>query len=287
MPTPTLSDQIQSFYDASSGLWESIWGEHMHHGYYGPTGTVRKERRQAQIDLIDECLRWANVTQAVDILDCGCGIGGSALELATRFNARVTGITLSPVQANRATERAEAAGLATDSAPCAKFQVANALETPFADESFDFIWSMESGEHMPNKAGFLQECYRLLKPGGKLLMVTWCHRPTDSLAGPLTAAERGQLDWIYRVYGLPYVLSLPEYQTIAAHAGFQQVQTADWSQAVAPFWDEVIASAFSWEAVTGLIEAGPETIQGALALWPMRQGLYGGLIRYGLLQAVR
>ena len=286
MPTP-LSDQIQSFYDASSGLWESIWGEHMHHGYYGPTGTVRKDRRQAQIDLIDECLRWANVTQVADILDCGCGIGGSALELATRFNARVTGITLSPVQAKRATERAEAAGLAGDSAPCAQFQVANALQTPFADESFDFIWSMESGEHMPNKAGFLQECHRLLKPGGKLLMVTWCHRPTDSLAGPLTSAERGQLNWIYQVYGLPYVLSLPEYQTIAENVGFQQVQTADWSQAVAPFWDEVIASAFSWEAVTGLIEAGPETIQGALALWPMRQGLYGGLIRYGLLQATR
>ena len=286
MPTP-LSDQIQSFYDASSGLWEQIWGEHMHHGYYGPTGTVRKDRRQAQIDLIDECLRWANVTQVADILDCGCGIGGSALELATRFNARVTGITLSPVQAKRATERAEAAGLAGDSAPCAQFQVANALQTPFADESFDFIWSMESGEHMPNKAGFLQECHRLLKPGGKLLMVTWCHRPTDSLAGPLTSAERGQLNWIYQVYGLPYVLSLPEYHTIAENVGFQQVQTADWSQAVAPFWDEVIASAFSWEAVTGLIEAGPETIQGALALWPMRQGLYGGLIRYGLLQATR
>lgn len=286
MPTP-LSDQIQSFYDASSGLWESIWGEHMHHGYYGPTGTIRKDRRQAQIDLIDECLRWANVTHAAEILDCGCGIGGSALELATRFNAKVTGITLSPVQANRATERAEAAGLAADSAPCAQFQVANALQTPFADESFDFIWSMESGEHMPNKAGFLQECHRILKPGGKLLMVTWCHRPTDSLAGPLTAAERGQLDWIYRVYGLPYVLSLPEYQTLTEQTGFRQVQTADWSQAVAPFWDEVIASAFSWQAVTGLIQAGPETIQGALALWPMRQGLYGGLIRYGLLQAVR
>jgi tocopherol O-methyltransferase len=286
MPT-SLSDQIQSFYDASSGLWESIWGEHMHHGYYGPTGTVRKDRRQAQIDLIDECLRWANVTQVAEILDCGCGIGGSALELATRFNAKVTGITLSPVQANRATERAEAAGLAGNTAPCAQFQVANALQTPFADESFDFIWSMESGEHMPNKAGFLQECHRILKPGGKLLMVTWCHRPTDSLAGPLTPAERGQLDWIYRVYGLPYVLSLPEYQTLAEHAGFQQVQTADWSQAVAPFWDEVIASAFSWEAVTGLVQAGPETIQGALALWPMRQGLYGGLIRYGLLQATR
>jgi tocopherol O-methyltransferase len=85
-------------------------------------------------------LRWANVTQVAEILDCGCGIGGSALELATRFNAKVTGITLSPVQANRATERAEATGLAGNTAPCAQFQVANALQTPFADESFDFIW---------------------------------------------------------------------------------------------------------------------------------------------------
>ncbi|MFN7658795.1 MAG: SAM-dependent methyltransferase, partial [Dolichospermum sp.] len=28
-----LYKQIQEFYDASSGLWEQIWGEHMHHGY--------------------------------------------------------------------------------------------------------------------------------------------------------------------------------------------------------------------------------------------------------------
>ena len=32
-----------------------------------------------------------------------------------------------------------------------KLQVADALEQPFADQSFDFVWSMESGEHMPNK----------------------------------------------------------------------------------------------------------------------------------------
>lgn len=164
--TTALSRQIQDFYDASSGLWEQIWGEHMHHGYYGPTGRYRKDRRQAQIDLIDECLGWANLTQASHILDCGCGIGGSALELATRFQAQVVGITLSPVQAKRATERAAAAGLASETAPCARFEVADALAMPFADQSFDFVWSMESGEHMPDKVGFLRECYRVLKPGG-------------------------------------------------------------------------------------------------------------------------
>lgn len=285
--TTALSRQIQDFYDASSGLWEQIWGEHMHHGYYGPTGRYRKDRRQAQIDLIDECLGWANLTQASHILDCGCGIGGSALELATRFQAQVVGITLSPVQAKRATERAEAAGLASETAPCARFKVADALAMPFADQSFDFVWSMESGEHMPDKVGFLRECYRVLKPGGRLLMATWCHRPTNSLAGPLTGLEQRQLDWIYQVYGLPYVVSLDDYQTIAQDCGFQAIQTADWSQAVAPFWDEVIGSALSVEAIAGLIQAGLGTMQGALALLPMRQGLNNGLIRYGLLQATR
>ena len=282
-----LYKKIQTFYDDSSGLWEQIWGEHMHHGYYGADGRQRKNRRQAQIDLIDECLNWAGVEQAADILDCGCGIGGSALELATRFNARVTGISLSPVQIQRATERAQSAGLSGDTPPSARFEVADALNTPFADQSFDFIWSMESGEHMPDKVAFLQECYRVLKPGGKLLMATWCHRPTDSLAGPLTWLEQQQLNWIYRVYGLPYVIALPDYEAIAQSCGFSHLHSADWSLAVAPFWDEVIASALTLEGLTGLIQAGPGTIQGALALGPMRQGLQSGLIRYGLLSAVR
>ena len=283
----TLYTQIQDFYDASSGLWEKIWGEHMHHGYYGPTGSQRKNRRQAQVDLIDECLQWARVTQARDILDCGCGIGGSSLDLAQRFGARVTGITLSPVQANRARERAAQAKLTGETPPWARFEVADALNTPFPDQSFDFIWSMESGEHMPDKVGFLQECYRLLKPGGKLLMATWCHRPMDSLAGPLTGAEQRQLGWIYDVYGLPYVISLPEYDSIAQNCGFRDVQTADWTQAVAPFWDEVILSALTPEALIGLVQAGMGTIRGAFALWPMRQGMQSGLIRYGLLQGIR
>ncbi len=285
--TNALYKKIQTFYDDSSGLWEQIWGEHMHHGYYGADGRQRKNRRQAQIDLIDECLTWGGITQAETILDCGCGIGGSALELANRFGARVTGITLSPVQAQRATERAIAANLAGDAAPCATFQVADALSAPFADHSFDLVWSMESGEHMPDKVAFLQECYRVLKPGGKLLMATWCHRPTDSLGGPLTWLEQRQLDWIYRVYGLPYVISLPDYEAIAQNCGFNQLNAADWSLAVAPFWDEVIASALSLEGLAGLLQAGPGTLQGALALGPMRQGLHSGLIRYGLLSAVR
>jgi tocopherol O-methyltransferase len=282
MPT-TLQQQIQQFYDASSGLWEQIWGEHMHHGYYGEAGTDRKERRQAQIDLIEELLRWADVQQASQILDVGCGIGGSSLYLAQKYQAAATGITLSPVQANRAIARAQTAGLADRTV----FQVADALEMPFADQSFDLVWSLESGEHMPDKQKFLQECYRVLKPGGKFIFVTWCHRPISPPHPPLTSDEQKQLEKIYQVYCLPYVISLPEYEAIAQEKGFQTIRTADWSTAVAPFWDVVIDSAITPAAIFGLLGSGWTTIQAALSLGLMQQGYRQGLIRFGLLTATR
>jgi tocopherol O-methyltransferase len=279
--TLTLQQQIQQFYDASSGLWEQIWGEHMHHGYYGASGQERKDRRQAQIDLIEELLKWAEVQQASQILDVGCGIGGSSLYLAEKFNAHATGITLSPVQANRAAERAKAAGLSDRT----QFLVADAQQPPFADNSFDFVWSLESGEHMPDKQRFVQECYRVLKPGGTFLMVTWCHRPIDTQ--PLTPDEQKHLQDIYRVYCLPYVISLPQYETIARETGFQTLCTADWSTAVAPFWDIVIDSAFTPQAIVGLLLSGWTTIQAALSLGLMKRGYERGLVRFGLLHATK
>ena len=56
-----LNDGIAAFYDDSSGLWESMWGDHMHHGYY-PEGAAPKSNQQAQIDMIEEVVRWAGVS---------------------------------------------------------------------------------------------------------------------------------------------------------------------------------------------------------------------------------
>ncbi|OWY66782.1 SAM-dependent methyltransferase [cyanobacterium TDX16] len=280
----TLYERIGQFYDSSSSLWEQVWGEHMHHGYYGTDGKQRKERRQAQIDLIEELLQWADVEQPQHILDVGCGIGGSSLYLAQKYNAQATGITLSPFQANRATQRSQAMGLSQKT----EFLVADAQNMPFADNSFDFVWVLESGEHMPDKVKFMQECYRVLQPGGKLIMVTWCHRPTDALSGGiLTADEQKHLNEIYQVYHLPYTIALPEYEAIARNLNLNSIRTADWSTAVAPFWDVVIDSALNPTAILGLILSGWETIQAALSLGLMQRGYQRGLIRFGLLCGIK
>jgi tocopherol O-methyltransferase len=283
-----LYQQIQKFYDDSSPLWEEIWGEHMHHGYYGKDGQVQINRRQAQINLIEELLLWSNIKNPdnapQNILDVGCGIGGSTLYLSEKFSQTVTnayGITLSPVQAKRAEERSKNANLADK----VKFQVANALEMPFTDNTFDLVWSLESGEHMPDKEKFLQECYRVLKPGGRFILATWCHRPTNLPAGDLTVEERTHLEKIYHVYCLPYVISLPEYEDIINKCGFTNIKADDWSQAVAPFWKVVIDSAITPQAIIGLLKAGLNTINGALALNLMSQGYDTGLIRFGVVCA--
>lgn len=118
-------------------------------------------------------------------------------------------------------------------------------------------------------------------------MATWCHRPTDSLAGELTPDEQHHLQEIYRIYCLPYVLSLPEYQAIATEVGFQSIRTDDWSLAVAPFWDRVIESALTPQAIAGLLQSGWTTLQGALALDLMKKGYDRGLIRFGLLTGIK
>ena len=103
---------IAGFYDRSSELWEEVWGEHMHHGYYVPED--RTDHQQAQIDMIDEVLKWSEVDPAnppKSVVDVGCGIGGSSRHIAKKYNCKTQGITLSPYQANRGNELAEEQGL--------------------------------------------------------------------------------------------------------------------------------------------------------------------------------
>ncbi len=236
-----LSDRIRSFYDESSLLWEQVWGEHMHHGYYGVDGTSReKDPRTAQRILIDKLLEWSRPKSVQQILDVGCGIGGSTLYLASKYYANATGITLSPRQAARATARARASGLD----PHVEFLVANALAMPFADNSFDLIWSLESAEHIPDKQQFLAECVRVLRPNGRIIVATWCHRDEANHQGPLNAKEIRQLDLISRLYHLPKIISPDRYRTLARELPLKDLQDADWSISVAPFWGDVMRSMF-------------------------------------------
>ena len=274
---PSLNDRIRHFYDRSTAIWLNTWGEHMHHGFYGAEGTVPKDHQQAQLDLVEELLHWGGIETAQAVLDAGCGVGGSSRLLARQFGARVLGLTLSPVQAERAAQYTQQAGLQDR----VQVRVQDMLTLTPADGPFDLIWSLESAEHIPDKRRLLDVFFEVLKPGGRLLMATWCHRDTPP---GLAETEQRLLQHIYRRYQLPPMISIPEFGELAKAAGFQRVQTADWSDAVAPFWDAVIRSAFRWRSLVGLLRSGRQAIGGAWAMQYMTKGYRSGTIRFGVLQ---
>jgi ubiquinone/menaquinone biosynthesis C-methylase UbiE len=87
---------------------------------------------------VDEMLKFGKVKSTpLKVLDVGCGIGGTSRYLAKKFGTQteVTGITLSPQQQARATQLAKDQGV-----PNAKFEVMDALEMKFPDNSFDLVW---------------------------------------------------------------------------------------------------------------------------------------------------
>ena len=278
-----LKDGIATFYDGSSGVWERVWGEHMHHGYYGPTGGERKDHQQAQVDMIDEALAWAGLGDSgrpapATVLDVGCGIGGSSRHIARKYGGSGVGITLSPVQAARANALSAEQGLGDR----LKFEVADALAMPFADDSFDLVWSMESGEHMPDKRQFVSELARVCKPGGTVLVVTWCHRDLAEGEAALRPPEERLLASINRAYYLPRWCSGADYVRLAGEFGLVDVTRADWTESVRRFWPAVIFSALRPRNLWGLLRSGLRTIRGALVMPLMIRGQKKGTIKFAL-----
>ncbi|KAH9614893.1 hypothetical protein KSS87_013644 [Heliosperma pusillum] len=209
------------------------------------------------------------------IVDVGCGIGGSSRYLAKKYGAKCQGITLSPFQAERAQALAAAEGLADK----ASFQVADALEQPFADGQFDLVWSMESGEHMPDKKKFVTELARVAAPGATIIIVTWCHRDLSPSEKSLRPDEIQLLNKICDAYYLPAWCSTADYVQLLESLSLKDIKSADWSEYVAPFWPAVIRSALTWKGLTSLLRSGWKTIKGALAMPLMIEGYKKDLIR--------
>jgi tocopherol O-methyltransferase len=156
MSRPNEKTKVVQHYDVLSPYYRSLWGEHMHHGYWIQGD---ESREKAQIQLIEHLARLAEIQPGASILDIGCGIGGSSFFLAKNYGASVTGISTSPVQIEMANRAAQERQLE------AKFLLMDA-EAMQVSQTFDVLWSMESISHYQDPAKFFAGAVKLLKPGG-------------------------------------------------------------------------------------------------------------------------
>lgn len=95
------------------------------------------------------------------LLDLGCGTGQLAGRLARAFpRAHITGCDFSAGMLERAAARC----------PTVRLVQGDAGRLPFADAAFDAVVSTEAFHWFPDPAAALAECFRVLRPGGHLLL---------------------------------------------------------------------------------------------------------------------
>ncbi len=115
------------------------------------------------------------------VLDVGCGTGEVALLVKTRTKAgRVHGIDPAPEMIAVARSKAARKKLDVD------FRVGVIEALPFPDASLDVVTSSLMMHHLPEelKVRGLAEVYRVLKPGGRLLIADFM-QPSQSILGHL------------------------------------------------------------------------------------------------------
>lgn len=104
------------------------------------------------------------LTPDAAVLDLGAGLGGPSRYLAASSGAHVTGIDLSPSYVEAATFLASRAGLSET----VTYRCADALALPFPDASFDVVWTQHVAMNIADRAGLYAECFRVLRPAGRL-----------------------------------------------------------------------------------------------------------------------
>lgn len=276
-------------YDAwtEEGILEYYWGEHIHLGYYNEEerkkGYLRKNFIQAKYDFIDEMAKWGEIAdlKPEKVLDVGCGIGGTSRYLARMYGegTSVTGITLSQNQVDRATALAKDRGLNN-----ANFQVMDALAMDFPDNSFDVVWACESGEHMPDKKKYVEEMMRVLKPGGRIVIATWCQRD-ETPETPFNNYERKVLDFLYSEWTHPYFISINDYKNLMLGTGHcENVKTDDWMvQTIASWRHSIWVGVFDPWPVFIRPHLWYKCFRDGLTLERMHKSFKRGLMEYGMM----
>lgn len=98
------------------------------------------------------------------VLDIGCGGGGKTCYYATFRPKQIIGIDIVPHYAEEGNAFAREKGLAD----VVSFMTKDAARTGFADNTFDTIIMNDAMEHVEEPEQTLEECFRILKPGGHL-----------------------------------------------------------------------------------------------------------------------
>ncbi len=214
------TEAIKKYYSDTQFEYRVIWNwkikntPALHFGYYDDKATRHHEAVERANEVMAD---WAGIKESERVIDAGCGLGHSSLWLAKHRNARVTGLTLVQKQVDTLQKY-----ISLNNIENVNFEVADYHHMPFENNSVDVVWAIESVCHSADKSLFYKEAYRVLKPGGRLIIGE--NLRTER---PLDEVREALLKEIFHAWAIPDLDTYEEHRSHALNSGFVSFESKD------------------------------------------------------------
>jgi sterol 24-C-methyltransferase len=199
---------VRRYYECITTVYRRFWGDSYHFALFRGAESREEALRSTEEMIADE----GSFRPGLRILDFGSGLGGPALHISEYSGVEIVGIDLCSHHVRIAQERVSRRGMAGR----VRFVTADGMHLPFADASFDRVYSIEAGCHTPDKSRLCRECARVLRPGGEFLALDWMERDG------LTPSDRERyIEPICRDCSMPHLASLQTMRRCLQDAGLE------------------------------------------------------------------
>jgi tocopherol O-methyltransferase len=221
----THQQKIEAYYDECNRDYEIVWQlKHslaLHLGYWDKDTLTN---RQALWNMNYQIARHAQITNSDYVLDAGCGVGGTSIFLANNIGCKVQGISLSPSQIENANKNKQT----LDTKNLTTFTCQSYYDTNFEANTFDVIIAVESALYSEPKDKFLKESFRILKPGGRIIIADWYFR------APKNESETYNIDKFAETWAVENFIFEEDYCNDLTNIGFKNILLDDVSENVFP-----------------------------------------------------
>jgi len=226
------AQDVKSSYDGSNVVFRLLrmetWGPAlMNLGFYqfrSPFGFLNLFANQelAQRRLVMKAVDLLQIEPGNRLLDIACGRGKSSFIVSCMHpQAEIVGIDLLE-------QNVRVAETLFDQVDNLSYQSGNAMSLDFPDASFDRVMCLEAAFHFPDRAQFLQEASRVLRPGGKLIVVDFAWNNDEQRVHRNDPETR----LVRHIWQYDDMFSISDYLHHAHEAGLKSLVHLNWSRNV-------------------------------------------------------